>query len=66
VATSPEGVFTELEIESFEQLYPGVRIRHPQYGIGEIRRVEGRTLLVKFAAFERRVNATSALRVVVD
>jgi DNA helicase-2/ATP-dependent DNA helicase PcrA len=62
----PEGTFTEIEVESFEQLRPGVRVRVPTYGVGEIKRVDGRDLLVVFPTFQRRVKATSALRIVLD
>jgi DNA helicase-2/ATP-dependent DNA helicase PcrA len=65
-APPPEEQFTEIELESFDQLGVGVKIRHPQYGVGEIRKLEGRVLLVRFPTFERRVNVSSALRVVVD
>jgi DNA helicase-2/ATP-dependent DNA helicase PcrA len=62
----PDGTVTEIEVESLDQLRPGVRVRVPMYGVGEIKRVEGRDLLVVFPAFQRRVKATAALRIVVD
>jgi DNA helicase-2/ATP-dependent DNA helicase PcrA len=66
VPAEPAGTFTEIEVESIDQLRPGVRVRVPTYGVGEIKRVEGRDLLVVFPTHQRRVKATSALRIVVD
>ncbi len=62
----PEGTWTEVEIESIEQLKKGVRVRHPELGIGEILHVVGKQLRVSFGGRERNLAATRDLRIVVD
>lgn len=65
-ASAPEGRHTLIEIESLEQLSPGVRIVHPRHGLGEIRHVVGRTLRVAFGDRVQVIAADGTLRIVAD
>jgi DNA helicase II / ATP-dependent DNA helicase PcrA len=60
----PDVQYTLLEVESLEQLTPGVSILHPQFGVGTIRQVLGNRLQVAFTESARWVTATSQLRIV--
>jgi DNA helicase-2/ATP-dependent DNA helicase PcrA len=62
----PEGRHTLIEVESLEQLVPGVQILHPRHGVGEIRHVVGRTLRVAFGDRVHPVAIDSTLRIVAD
>ena len=65
-AAPPEGTWTEVEIESADQLQRGVKVRHPKLGVGEILHVVGRQLRVSFGGVQRNVPMTRDLRIVVD
>ena len=62
-----EGAHTLIEIEEAEQLEPGVKVHHPRYGVGTIRKVAGHSLHVAFGSGMRRITApVPDLRIVVD
>jgi DNA helicase-2/ATP-dependent DNA helicase PcrA len=61
---APQERHTLVDIEDITQLEPGVRILEPRYGLGEIRTVRGRQLLVTFGTTQRWIPANSRLRIV--
>ncbi|MEN0064156.1 MAG: UvrD-helicase domain-containing protein [Myxococcota bacterium] len=62
-----EGAHTLIEIEEADQLSPGVKVHHPRYGVGTIRRMAGRALHIAFGSGVRRITPPlHDLRIVVD
>jgi hypothetical protein len=61
---APQERHVLVDIEDMTQLEPGVRILEPRYGLGEIRTVRGRQLLVTFGTTQRWIPANSRLRIV--
>ena len=62
-----EGSHTLIEIESPEQLASGVRVHHPKFGVGTIRRIPGRVLHVAFGSGPQRLTPPiEELRIVAD
>ncbi len=63
----PRGEHTLIDIESMDQLSPGVRVLHPSLGLGEIRHIRGAQLQVAFSGRQRWIQAgTPELRIVQD
>ena len=63
----PDETMTLIEIESAEQLRPGVRVHHPRYGVGEIRQVGRSAIFVSFGGRQQRIAApASGLRIVAE
>jgi len=50
-----EGTHTLIEIEDAEQLAAGVKLLHPKYGVGTIRKIAGHSLHVVFGTELRRI-----------
>jgi DNA helicase-2/ATP-dependent DNA helicase PcrA len=48
---------TLVEIESMEQLSPGVRVHHPRLGVGKIRHIQGTRLQVAFGSRQQWIPA---------
>ena len=66
-ATEDPDLHTLVDIETISQLRRGVRVRHPRFGVGEIRQVKASTLYIAFGARQQRVEAnTPGLKVVLD
>ena len=63
---APPERHTLVEVEEMEQLEPGVKILEPRYGMGEIRTVKGKQLLVSFGTTQRWIAANGSLRIVSD
>ncbi len=51
--TVPQGVHTVVELESAEQLRPGVRVLHDRMGVGVVDRVSGPRVIVRFGSRTR-------------
>jgi DNA helicase-2/ATP-dependent DNA helicase PcrA len=60
-----EDEHTLIDIESMEQLSPGVRVHHPRLGLGEIRHIQGTRLQIAFGGRQQWIPAgTPDLRIV--
>ncbi len=63
----PEDTYTLVEIESAEQLQPGVRVFHPNFGVGEISQVAASGIYVLFEGRQQRIAPPApGLRIVVE
>ncbi|MEQ1500815.1 MAG: UvrD-helicase domain-containing protein [Myxococcota bacterium] len=66
IAPPPEEQYTVIDVESAEQLAIGVRILHPNHGVGEIRRLASGKLQVEFASKLIWIPPTRELKIVAD
>jgi len=53
-AVQPSGEHTLREIESLEDLSPGVRVHHPRLGVAEVRKLQGTKIQLDFGGAGRR------------
>ncbi len=62
-----EGAHVLVDIEEPEQLAQGVKVHHPRFGVGTIRKVTGHSLHVAFGSGMRRITPPAPdLRIVLD